>query len=111
MQVFIRPFSHPWVVTTDPFESQDILLRHNCELDRAPMFDEVVGGLIPMEHSRRLGTNAQLKKNRPLVNHHMAPTFIHKVSAPEMYRGRRGDDPRLGPQVREGGWQAVPGSQ
>lgn len=71
---------------TDPFESQDILLRRNREFDRAPFFGEIVGGLIPMQHSHYLSTDAQFRKNRALVNHLMAPTFIHEVSAPEMHR-------------------------
>jgi cytochrome P450 len=86
VQVFIKPFSHPWVVITDPFESQDILLRRNREFDRAPMFGEIVGGLIPAQHSHMLSTDAQFRKNRALVNHLMAPTFIHEISAPEMHR-------------------------
>lgn len=86
MQAFIKPFSLPWVVITDPFESQDILLRRNREFDRAPFFGEIIGGLIPKQHSHYLSTDAQFRRNRALINHLMAPTFIREVSAPEMYR-------------------------
>lgn len=86
MQAFIKPFSLPWVVVTDPFESQDILLRRSREFDRAPFFREVLGGLIPKQHSHFLSTDDQFRRNRALVNHLMAPTFIREVSAPEMYR-------------------------
>ncbi|KAG8160032.1 hypothetical protein KVR01_010669 [Diaporthe batatas] len=86
VQVFIKPFSYPWVVITDPFESQDILLRRNREFDRAPFFGEVIGGIIPGQHSHKLSSDVQFKRNRALINHLMAPTFIQEVSAPEMYR-------------------------
>ncbi|KAG6368559.1 hypothetical protein INS49_002772 [Diaporthe citri] len=86
VQAFIKPFSLPWVVVTDPFESQDILLRRSREFDRAPFFREVLGGLIPKQHSHFLSTDDQFRRNRALVNHLMAPTFIREVSAPEMYR-------------------------
>lgn len=86
VQVFIKPFSYPWVVITDPFESQDILLRRNREFDRAPFFGEVIGGIVPAQHSHMLSTDTRFKKNRALINHLMAPTFIQEVSAPEMYR-------------------------
>lgn len=86
VQVFMKPFSYPWVVITDPFESQDILLRRNREFDRAPMFGEIVGGLIPGQHSHKLSSDVQFRRNRALINHLMAPTFINEVSAPEMYR-------------------------
>lgn len=86
MQAFIKPFSLPWVVVTDPFESQDILLRRSREFDRATFFGEVLGGLIPKQHSHYLSTDLQFRRNRALINHLMAPTFIREVSAPEMYR-------------------------
>lgn len=75
---------------TDPFESQDILLRRNREFDRAPFFGEIIGGLIPEQHSHLLSTDARFRRNRALINHLMAPTFIREVSAPEMYRATEG---------------------
>lgn len=74
---------------TDPFESQDILLRRNREFDRAPFFGEIIGGLIPEQHSHLLSTDARFRRNRALINHLMAPTFIREVSAPEMYRATK----------------------
>lgn len=73
-------------MVTDPFESQDILLRRNREFDRAPFFGEVLGGLIPKQHSHFLSTDDQFRRNRALINHLMAPTFVRDVSAPEMYK-------------------------
>ncbi|EOD46220.1 putative cytochrome p450 monooxygenase protein [Neofusicoccum parvum UCRNP2] len=77
--------SLPWVVITDPFESQDILLRRTKEFDRASFFGEVLGGLLPHQHIQFQSTDARFKDNRNLINHLMAPSFINEVSAPEVY--------------------------
>lgn len=86
MQAFVRPFSLPWVVVTDPLESQDILLRRTKDFDRARYFGDVLSGLIPEQHSQFRSHDAIFKNNRALINHLMAPTFISQVSAPEVYR-------------------------
>ncbi|KAF2966227.1 hypothetical protein GQX73_g7360 [Xylaria multiplex] len=83
-QVFVKPASLPWVVVTDPFEAQDILLRRK-EFDRT-LFYELIGGIIPEQHSHMLSSDARFKYNRSLINHLMAPTFISQVSAPEVYK-------------------------
>lgn len=86
VQAFIKPLSLPWVVIVDPFESQDILLRRSREFDRAPFFGEVLGGLLPEQHSHYLSTEFRFRSNRALINHLMAPTFVRGVSAPEMHK-------------------------
>ncbi|KAI0518177.1 cytochrome P450 [Xylaria bambusicola] len=85
VQAFIKPGSLPWVVVTDPFEAQDILLRRK-EFDRSGFFGELISGILPEQHIQFLSTDARFKNNRNLINHLMAPTFISKVSAPEVYR-------------------------
>ncbi|KAI3341508.1 cytochrome P450 [Ustulina deusta] len=84
-QAFIKPGSLPWVVVTDPFEAQDILLRRK-EFDRSGFFEELIGGILPEQHIQFLSSDARFKNNRNLINHLMAPTFITKVSAPEVYK-------------------------
>ena len=78
--------SLPWVVVTDPRESQDILLRRTKEFDRSGFFGELIGGILPEQHIQFLSTDARFKDNRNLINHLMAPTFIRNVSAPAMYQ-------------------------
>ncbi|KAI1736265.1 cytochrome P450 [Xylaria scruposa] len=85
IQAFIKPASLPWVVVTDPFEAQDILLRRR-EFDRSGFFGELIGGILPEQHIQFLSSDARFKNNRNLINHLMAPTFINKVSAPEVYK-------------------------
>ncbi|GAP91337.1 putative cytochrome p450 [Rosellinia necatrix] len=84
-QVFIKPGSLPWVVVTDPFEAQDILLRRK-EFDRGNLLAQLIGGILPEQHSQFLSSDARFKHNRNLINHLMAPAFINKVSAPEVYK-------------------------
>ncbi|KAI0448828.1 cytochrome P450 [Xylaria acuta] len=85
IQAFIKPGSLPWVVVTDPFEAQDILLRRK-EFDRSGFFGELIGGILPEQHIQFLSSDARFKNNRNLINHLMAPTFISKVSAPGVYK-------------------------
>lgn len=86
MQAFIKPGGLPWVIVTDPFESQDILLRRTKEFDRSEFFGELINGILPEQHIQFISTDPRFKNNRNLINHLMAPTFINEVSAPEVYR-------------------------
>lgn len=70
---------------TDPFESQDILLRRIKEFDRSEFFGELINGILPEQHIQFISTDPRFKNNRNLINHLMAPTFIREVSAPEVY--------------------------
>lgn len=79
----------PWVVVTDPYESQDILLRRTKEFDRSSFFGELIGGILPEQHIQFLSADKRFKDNRNLINHLMAPTFIKEVSAPEVHKSIR----------------------
>lgn len=86
VQAFIKPMSLPWVVVTDPWESQDILLRRTKEFDRSGFFGELIGGILPEQHIQFRSTDPRFKDNRNLINHIMAPTFITQVSGPAVYQ-------------------------
>jgi len=86
VQAFVTPFGLPWVVVTDPFESQDILLRRTKEFDRSGFFGDLIGGILPEQHIQFLSTDSRFKNNRNLINHLMAPAFINQVSGPEIYK-------------------------
>lgn len=73
-------------MVTDPFESQDILLRRIKEFDRSEFFGELINGILPEQHIQFISTDPRFKNNRNLINHLMAPTFIRDVSAPEVYK-------------------------
>lgn len=38
IQIFLKPFSHPIVIITDPRESQDVVLRRAKDFDRSVFF-------------------------------------------------------------------------
>jgi len=76
----------PWVVVTDPFESQDILLRRTKEFDRSGFFGELIGGILPEQHIQFLSSDARFKNNRNLINHLMAPSFITQILGPQVYK-------------------------
>ncbi|KAK4155762.1 hypothetical protein C8A00DRAFT_13220 [Chaetomidium leptoderma] len=86
IQAFIKPMALPWVVVTDPHESQDILLRRTKEFDRSGFFGDLIGGILPEQHIQFLSNDARFKDNRNLINHLMAPTFITQVSGPQLYK-------------------------
>lgn len=86
VQAFIKPGALPWVIITDPFESQDILLRRTKEFDRSGFFGELIGGILPEQHIQFLSTDVRFKNSRNLINHLMAPTFIKEISAPEVFK-------------------------
>ncbi|ETS79079.1 hypothetical protein PFICI_08932 [Pestalotiopsis fici W106-1] len=86
VQAFIKPGGLPWVIVTDPFESQDILLRRGKEFDRSEFFEELIGGILPEQHIQFISTDARFKNSRNLINHLMAPTFISEISAPDVYK-------------------------
>lgn len=71
---------------TDPYESQDILLRRTKEFDRSGFFGDLINGILPEQHIQFLSNDDRFKKNRALINHLMAPSFISQVSAPEVYK-------------------------
>ncbi|KAI1109151.1 cytochrome P450 [Nemania sp. NC0429] len=84
IQAFIKPGSLPWVVVTDPFEAQDILLRRK-EFDRSGILGDFAGGILPEQHANMLSSDVRFKNQRNLINHLMAPSFLSKVSGPEVY--------------------------
>ncbi|KAK4244581.1 cytochrome P450 [Corynascus novoguineensis] len=86
IQAFIKPMALPWVVVTDPFESQDILLRRTKEFDRSGFFGDLIGGILPEQHIQFVSSDSRFKNNRNLINHLMAPTFINEVSGPQLYK-------------------------
>ncbi|KAH8896249.1 cytochrome P450 [Thozetella sp. PMI_491] len=86
VQVFVKPLSRPWVVITDPLESQDILLRRTKEFDRSRFFGELIGTVLPEQQNRLLTSDVRFKHNRNLVNPLMSPNFLNQVSGPAVYK-------------------------
>ncbi|KZL85364.1 cytochrome p450 [Colletotrichum incanum] len=86
VQTFVKPGGKPWVVLTDPYETQDILQRRTKEFDRSGFMIDLISGILPEQSIQFTSPDTRFKKNRALINHLMAPSFILNVSAPEAYK-------------------------
>ncbi|KAG7291136.1 hypothetical protein NEMBOFW57_001147 [Staphylotrichum longicolle] len=85
VQVFIKPTALPWLVLTDPFESQDILRRRTKEFDRSGFIADVFDGILPEHHLPSLTTDNRFKDNRNLISHLMTPAFLTQTIGPRLY--------------------------
>jgi hypothetical protein len=85
IQLWVRPFSKPWVIVYDFKESQDILLRRTKEFDRSDFFGEVFRGLVPDHHISKRSSDPKFKHNRALVKDLMTPGFLNEVAGPQIY--------------------------
>ncbi|KAI1360925.1 cytochrome P450 [Xylaria arbuscula] len=85
IQIFLRPFSAPWVVIADFRESQDILMRRTREFDRGDDFADLVGGITPEHHIVMKSAESGYKSHRRLIQDLMTPSFLNDVSAPRIY--------------------------
>ena len=84
IQLFVRPFSRPWVIITDFNEAQDILLRRTKEFDRSDFFGDLFTGLAP-EHHISMKTDDIFKQHRRWLQGLMTPSFLRQIAAPHIY--------------------------
>lgn len=82
-QLFLRPFSKPFVLISDFREAQDVMLRRK-EWDRSDYSIELLGGMAPYHHINQK-TGPVWKAHRRLLQDLMMPAFLHKVAAPNIY--------------------------
>lgn len=88
-QIFLRPFSKPFVVLADHREARDIQMNRTKEFDRT---DDILYIFGPLMRSNQivLKTGPEWKLHRRLVQDTMSPdtmlpAFLHSVVAPSMY--------------------------
>lgn len=86
VQVFMSPFSRPWVLIADFTEAYDIQTRRFKEFDKSGMTIANFRGIIPNGFVSKKAADPAFRHNKELVSHLMAATFLHQVSAPEIYR-------------------------
>ncbi|KZL79299.1 cytochrome p450 [Colletotrichum incanum] len=84
-QVWLGPFQKPSVVIADFREGQDILMRRK-EFDRADFSRDILSGEARSFHIV-LKNGPQWKAQRRLLQDLMTPAFLHRVAAPEIYKG------------------------
>lgn len=78
--------SLPWVVVTDPFESEDILRRRTKEFDRSGLLEDMFKGILPANHLWVPTSDPRFKDNRNLINHLMTPTPLFQIIGPQLYK-------------------------
>ncbi|RYP51843.1 hypothetical protein DL768_002919 [Monosporascus sp. mg162] len=82
-QVFVRPFSKPWVLLADFREAQDVLLRRGREFDRSSFTSDL---MAPAGHFHiRYKTGDQWKAARRWLQDLMTPGFLNTVAGPAIY--------------------------
>ncbi|KEY74712.1 hypothetical protein S7711_05462 [Stachybotrys chartarum IBT 7711] len=85
VQFFGGPFAKPTLVLCDFQESQDVLLRRTKDFDRAGRTLEAMAGVIPNHHIAMRSDDGRFKGNKELVRDLMSPSFLHEVSAVQIY--------------------------
>ena len=81
-QIFVRPFSKPWVLVADFRESQDILMRRT-EFDK-PAF--IRDGLEALgDFHAKYKTNNAFRARRHLKQDLMTPSFLNNFMGPFMH--------------------------
>lgn len=83
-QVFLRPFSRPFVILADHREARDIQMNRNKEFDRTSDIIDLFGPLM-RSNQVVLKTSPEWKLHRRLVQDTMSPAFLHSVAAPSIY--------------------------
>ncbi|KAJ3472925.1 hypothetical protein NLG97_g10629 [Lecanicillium saksenae] len=86
-QVFLVPFSKPFVVVSDFREAQDILVRRGREFDRSDLAIALLRGEMPNFHAC-LKTGPLWSAHRRLLQDIMSPEFLHGVAAPNIAASR-----------------------
>ncbi|KAE8151803.1 cytochrome P450 [Aspergillus avenaceus] len=83
VQVFLRPFSKPFLVLADFRESQDIMMRRK-DFDRSRFTNDLMGGPAPNHHIIQ-PTNGVWKAHRRLLQDLMTPSYLGMVGLPAVY--------------------------
>ena len=82
-QIFIRPFSQPWILLADFRESRDILMRRK-EFDKSSFLSD---GMTCMGAFHGIyKTGDQFKSNRQLIQDLMTTSFLNNHVGPAVYK-------------------------
>ena len=81
-QIFVRPFSKPWVLVADFRESQDILMRRT-EFDKPTFISDGLEALG--DFHAKYKTNSAFRACRQLKQDLMTPSFLNNFMGPFMH--------------------------
>jgi hypothetical protein len=80
-QVFMFPYSKPFILITDFREGYDILSKRHKEFDRSKRNADLFGTITPDFHLAMQTRDPRFKGNKELVRDLMTPTFLATVSS------------------------------
>jgi hypothetical protein len=78
VQIFVKPFSAPWVIVVDARECQDVLTRRSKEFDRSSFTTDVVQPIL-REHHFPFPSGPKQRAHRALLSDLMTPAFLNEV--------------------------------
>jgi hypothetical protein len=78
VQLFVKPFSLPWVIVTDARECLDVLTRRSKEFDRSSFTTDVVLPIL-REHHFPFPSGPKQRAHRALLSDLMTPAFLNEV--------------------------------
>ncbi len=81
-QVFMQPFSYPFLILADWREAQDVLTKRK-EFDRSSWTKNLMSP-IP-DHHIRMSTGSEWKDARKLTQDLMIPAFLNNIAGPAIY--------------------------
>ena len=81
-QIFIRPFSQPWILLADFRESRDILMRRK-EFDKSSFLSDGMACMGAFHGIYKTGD--QFKSNRQLIQDLMTTSFLNHHVGPAVY--------------------------
>ncbi|KAL7928309.1 cytochrome P450 [Trichoderma chlorosporum] len=84
-QVFMFPYSKPFVLITDFREGYDILSKRHREFDRSKRSADIFGTVGSNFHLAMQTRDPRFKGNKELVRDLMTPAFLNEVSAVHIY--------------------------
>ncbi|KAG6023414.1 hypothetical protein E4U40_003969 [Claviceps sp. LM458 group G5] len=87
-QVLMSPFSKPFVILSDYYESYDILVHRTKEFDRASLHIDEFQPFIPDHRVAMISSDPRLKANKELVKGLMSPGILSS-NAPIIYENTR----------------------
>ncbi|KAG6272113.1 hypothetical protein E4U49_002954 [Claviceps purpurea] len=88
-QVFLSPFSKPFVILSDYYECYDIMVRRTEEFDRASFHIDEFLPFMPDHRVAMMSSDPRLKANKELVKGLMSPGILSSDVVPVIYEKAR----------------------
>ena len=79
VQIFVHPFSKPWVLLADFREAQDIMMRRTKEFDKSKRTVDSFMGVLGDSFISMKSWDHRFKHNKELVKDLMNPAFLNEV--------------------------------